>query len=468
MIWRITIVWRPNVGKSSIFNLISWHKIAIVSDIENTTRDILEFQVNDKENSISYIIADSWWLTMGRDSDILKDTKKRVEESIKKSDIILFVLEFDKFTVLDEHILKILRKSKKEVILIWNKVDNESRMIDAYNLYSLWFKDVIFASSSHNKWTIEIKNKIAEKLKTLGLDYEESDYDETYIKLAIIGRPNVGKSSIVNAITWEDRVMVKDIPGTTRDAVDSIFEWNDNKFVIIDTAWIRRSGKIGCQNIEDWSVMRSERAISRADVVVIVIDSFEWITAGDQHIVQKAIEEYKWIILVMNKWDKVLAKPWVNKDTMMSEYIQYLKNKFEFLPYVTPIFTSAITGKRLEDILETSIKIKEERLKRVKTALFNEFLQQASYTHAPTWNKKSHNPKVYYWSQVDTNPPKFLISVNNPAHFHFSYKRYLENQIRENFWFWWTPIIIEYKWKENIFKNKKTTKTKKPSRHSKK
>lgn len=452
MLGRITIVGRPNVGKSSLFNALSGHKIAIVSDIENTTRDILEYQINDEENKISYIIADSWWLNIGSDNEILSDIRNRAEASIDKSDIIVFVLEVDKVTDLDLEIAKILRKSNKKIILVWNKADNQTKVNDGYELYSLWFENVIFASVSHRKWIFELKAEIIKILQSLWLNKSEEDYSEEYIKLAVIWRPNVGKSSIINAITWENRVMVRDMPWTTRDSVDSVFEYEDRKFVLIDTAWIRRSWKIGKQNIEDWSVLRSERAIERADIVAIVMDWYEWVTAWDQHILSRALEEKKWIILVINKRDKVLAKPWINKEKIMDEFMYYLKQKFDFLSYVTPIFTSAMTGKRLDEILESAIKIKDERLKRVKTAVFNNFLEQIVYKHAPTWNRKSHKPKVFYGSQVDINPPKFLISVNRPDHFHFSYTRYIENKIREFFWFWWTPIVIEMKWRESIFK----------------
>lgn len=458
MIGRVTIIWRPNVGKSSLFNALSWHKIAIVSDIENTTRDIIEFQINDADNEISYIIADSGWLNTGSSDEILQDVRKRVEDSISKSDLILFVLEYDKITDLDQEIAKILRKSKKDILVVGNKADNQNKAMLWYELYSLGFKDVLFASVSHRKWITEIKEYINDNFTSKWLKIIEDNYDESYIKLSVIGRPNVGKSSIVNAITWENRVMVRDMPWTTRDSIDSVFDYEDKKFVLIDTAWIRRSGKIGSQNIEDWSVLRSERAITRADIVAVILDWFEWITSQDLSIVSKAIEEKKWLIIVVNKWDKVLAKPGVDKEKIMDEYMYYLKQKFDFLSYVTPIFTSATTGKRLDEILNTAIKIKEERLKRVKTSVFNTFIEQITYKHAPTWNKKSHKPKIYYWSQVDVNPPKFVISVNNPDHFHFSYPRYIENKIREFFGFWWTPIEIEFKWRESIFKKNRVVK----------
>ncbi|EKD66502.1 MAG: hypothetical protein ACD_49C00038G0036 [uncultured bacterium (gcode 4)] len=452
MIWRVTIIGRPNVGKSSLFNSLARHKIAIVSDIENTTRDILEYQVNDEENNISYIIADSGGITSGTKDEILQDIRSRVDASIDKSNLILFVLEADKITDLDLEIVKKIRKLEKDVIIVWNKADNQNKLNEAYELYSLWFEDIVFTSVAQKQWLTELKNKVAAKLKEKWLNIKEVDYSETDIKLALIGRPNVGKSSLINAITWENRVMVKDMPGTTRDSVDTIFEHQDRRFILIDTAWIRRAWRIWYKNIEDWSVIRSEKAIVRSDIVALIIDWFDGITSGDQHIIEKAVDESKWVILVVNKWDKVLQKPGINKDTIQKEYMSYLKLKFDFLSYVTPVFTSAINGKRVDEILEVAAKIKDERLKRVKTWVFNNFLEQVMYKHPPTWNKKSHKPKIYYWSQVDVNPPKFLISVNHKEHFHFSYKRYLENKIREFFWFWGTPIIIELKSRESIYK----------------
>ena len=456
MIWRVTIVGRPNVGKSSLFNFLCGYRIAIVSDVENTTRDILDYQINDQENGISYVLADWGWLTTWSNDEILKDVRIRVENSIKKSDLILFVLECDRITEIDMEIVKILRKSWKEIMVVGNKADSQQRITDAYELYSLWFEDVIFTSVPQNKWITELREKVALKLKAKWKEVIEEDYDDSYIKVAIIWRPNVGKSSIINAITWENRVMVRDMPGTTRDAVDTVFQWRDNKYVLIDTAWIRRAWKVWYKDIEEWSVIRSERSIVRADIVALVTDWYDGITAWDQHIIGKALEESKWIILVVNKWDKVLAKPGIDKETIKNSYMSYMKKKFDFLPFASPVFTSAIDWKRVDEILETAANIKAERMKRVKTWVFNNFLEQVTYKHAPTWNKKSHKPKVYYWSQVDVNPPKFLISVNNHNHFHFSYKRYLENQIREFFWFWGTPIIVELKWRESIYKRDKS------------
>jgi len=288
-----------------------------------------------------------------------------------------------------------------------------------------------------------VKRYIAKYFVSKGLNYKKELEDDT-LKMAFVGRPNVGKSSIVNTIVGSDRVMVKDMAGTTRDAIDTKFTFAETDFTLIDTAGIRRLSKVGTRNIENWSIMRSERALKRADVIAVVVDGFEGIVQQDLSLIGRVIDDKKGLIIVVNKWDMVLDKPGVDKAHMMERYIGYLKEKIDFLPWVSVIFTSATEKKRLTNIREEAIIIAGERQKRVKTAIFNEFLEQAVYKHPPTGNKKSHSPKIYYGSQVDSNPPKFLVSVNNPNHFHFSYKRYLENKIRDNFGFHGTPIIIEY------------------------
>lgn len=426
------------------------HKIAIVADEPGTTRDISEFEFRDEENGITYILSDSWGLDFSsKEDEIAKDIVDRTAKAIEDSDLLIWLLEYDRLTELDEKILKLLKEKKvKDVVLVANKADNETKMMEALSLaWTWWFKDFFSVSVSHNRWIYEVKKYVADFLTSKWLNYEEEEVDDSYIKLAVIGRPNVGKSSIINAILWKDRVMVKDMAWTTRDSIDSKFNFNWQNFVLIDTAWIRRLSKIWTRNIENWSVMRTERAITRADIVAVVIDADEAVVQQDFSIISRAIEEHKWLILVLNKWDKVLAKPGVDKDSMMEKYLAYLKKKMDFLPWVSVIFTTATEKKRTNEILESAIWITEERKKRVKTSIFNEFLEQVTYKHAPSGNKVSHSPKIYYWSQVDTNPPKFVITVNNPSHFHFSYKRYLENRIRDTFWFFGTPIILELKWR---------------------
>ncbi len=449
MLANITIIWRPNVWKSSFFNMYIGHKIAIVDDVAWTTRDISEFEYTDKKTNLTYILADSWGLDFGsKEDEIAEDIIKRTYDAIEKSDLIIWLIEYDKFTELDEKVLKLLKKNNyKNYIIVANKADNEEKELEAWNLSSKWELEFFSVSVVHNKWIDEVKNFVANFLKEKWLDYKIEELDDSYVKLAMVGRPNVWKSSLINAIVGKDRVMVKDMAGTTRDSIDTKFEFEWDKFVLIDTAWIRRLSKIGTRNVENWSVMRSKRAIKRADIVAVVIDWYEWIVQQDLSIISDVLEEKKWLIIVVNKWDKVLNKPWVNKETMMNRYINYLQEKIEFIPWVSVVFTTAIEQKRVNEILKIAKNIKQERFKRVKTSIFNNFLEQAIYKHPPTGNKKSHSPKIYFGSQVDVNPPKFVLTVNNPDHFHFSYKRYLENRIRDNFGFDGTPIILEYRWR---------------------
>ena len=449
MLAKVTIIWRPNVWKSSFFNMYTGHKIAIVAEVAWTTRDISEFEFCDKKRDLSYIVSDSGGLDFwSKEDEVATDIIERTDLAIDESDLLIWLIEYDKFDKLDEKILKLLRQKKyNNYIIVANKSDNEVKKMEAYSLAWKWELDFFPVSVSHNNWVEEVKSFVAKFLKKAWLHFKVDNSWEDDIKLALIGRPNVWKSSIINALVWKDRVMVKDQSWTTRDSIDTKFNYQDEDFILIDTAWIRRLSKVWTRNIENWSVMRSERSITRADIVCVVIDWFEWIVQQDLSIISKSLEENKWLIVVVNKWDKVLAKPWVDKEYMMQRYIKYLQEKIEFIPWVSIIFTSAVDKKRVNEVLNRAIEIKAERFKRVKTSIFNEFIEQVVYKHPPTWNKKSHSPKIYYWSQVDTNPPKFLLTVNNPDHFHFSYKRYLENRIRDNFWFNWTSIIIEYRWR---------------------
>lgn len=446
MLAKVTIIGRPNVGKSSIFNMMTGHKIAIVADEAGTTRDISEFEYTDDKNDLTYILADSGGLDYGsEDDEVADDIVERTEKSILDSDLLVWAIEYDRFTELDQYIYRVLKKHKVEnFIIVANKADNESQIMEAWSLAGRGELEFFPASSSHNSGLGEVKRYIAKYLVSKGLNYKKELEDDT-LKMAFLGRPNVGKSSIVNTIVGSDRVMVKDMAGTTRDAIDTKFHFENTDFTLIDTAGIRRLSKVGTRNIENWSVMRSERALKRADVIAVVVDGYEGIVQQDLSLIGRAIEDNKGLIIVVNKWDKVLDKPGVDKAHMMERYITYLKEKIEFLPWVSVIFTSATEKKRLTNILEEAVKIYDERQKRVKTSIFNEFLEQAIYKHPPTGNKKSHSPKIYYGTQADTNPPKFVISVSNPNHFHFSYKRYLENKIRDNFGFHGTPITIEYK-----------------------
>ena len=266
MIWKITIIWRPNVWKSSFFNMFVWHKIAIVADEPWTTRDISEYEYSDKDNNITYIISDSWWLDFSSKNDsISKDIIDRTKNAINDSDLLIWLLEYDKFTELDQDILKILRnKNIPPIIVVANKADNYNMEMEAMSLPVVWNFEYFFTSSvSHNKWIKDIKKIISKELIKKWLNYFQEELDDKYIKLSLVWKPNVWKSSLINAIIWKDRVMVKDLPWTTRDSIDTKFNYENNDFVLIDTAWIRRLSKIWTRNIENWSVMRTNRAIWR-------------------------------------------------------------------------------------------------------------------------------------------------------------------------------------------------------------
>lgn len=447
MLAKVTIIGRPNVGKSSFFNMYTGHKIAIVDDVAGTTRDISEYEYYDEKNDLVYILADSGWLDFGsKDDEVADDIIARTEQAIAESDLLIWLIEYDRFTELDSRIIGLIRQYKSEnFILAANKADNADMIMQSYS--EAWKGELEFfpISTSHNAWLWDIKRYVAKYLTKKWLNYKFQEEQEWSIKLALLGRPNVWKSSLINAIVGKDRVMVKDQSGTTRDSIDTKFQHEDKEFTLIDTAGIRRLSRIGTRNVENWSVMRSERALKRADIIGVVVDGFDGIVQQDLSIIARVLEEKKGLIIIVNKWDKVLDKPGTDRETMMARYIDYLQEKIEFVPWVPVIFTSATDKKRVDEILERAVEIHAERFKRVKTSIVNNFLEQVLYKHAPTWNKKSHSPKMYYGTQATVNPPKFVFTVSNPDHFHFSYKRYLENKIRDNFWFEGTPITIEYR-----------------------
>ena len=444
----VLIVGRPNVGKSSLFNALTGHKIAIVSDIENTTRDILEYDVTDEEVGASYVLADSGGLNFGTDDEILVDVAARVERASLRADLILFTVDHHLVTSVDQRIAEMLRKSGKTVVLVANKADNDLQEMAAYGAMSLGFEKFFPVSVSHRRGMQELRLEIAKALKKLGCQTKPLPRPEG-LKVAIIGRPNVGKSSLLNSVLGEDRAIVKDEPGTTRDTTDVSFDYGDHKVVLIDTAGIRKSGRID-PGIEAWSVERTDRAIARCDVAACLIDGLEGVTAQDQHVIQRALEELKGVVLVVNKWDLVMTTKQTDEGraNARDNYLWALKKKFPYLSWVTPVFTVATTGQGARDVLDCALGIMQQRLKRVTTGMFNKFLEQASYQHAPSGSSVAHKPKIFYGTQADVNPPKFVLSVNDPSHFHFSYRRYLENKIREHFGFEGTPIVVEYRGRE--------------------
>lgn len=455
MLPRVTIVGRPNVGKSSLVNALVGLQTSIVSEEANTTRDLVEHRYRDETTGLSYVLIDSGGLVIGSEDQILRDVRSRVEKAVQESDLIVFVVEYDKITELDDAVTKMLRRSKKPVILVANKADNKDRENEAYGALALGFDDFHILSVVHRRGVQTLRTGIADRLTALGFTPDKEMQDSKALKIALIGRPNVGKSSLVNALLGYEKSIVSPVSGTTRDSVDSLLEFEGKEYILIDTAGIRRSGKIGIYNIESYAVLRAERAIERADVVVVVIDGMEGVTAQDCHVIERAVEARKCLLIAVNKWDLVRQRPNVTLDGLVDRYDEYLLKVCAFVKYVPHLFMSAEEGIGVQDILKQASVVAEERFKRVKTSVFNTFLREVAASHAPTGNKKTHRPKMYYGSQVTTDPPKFLISVNNSRHFHFSYIRYLENKIRSFFGFSGTPIEIELKSRESIFDNKK-------------
>ena len=451
---RVLIVGRPNVGKSSLFNALTGHRISIVSEEANTTRDTIEYPMDDAERGVSYTIIDSGGVNIGSDNMILQDVRRRVEAEMRQADIIVLVVEYDRLTTVDDELIRLIRRTGRPAILVANKADNPSKVLEANALYGVGFEKMVIMSVAHRMGTGALLDTVAAMLKEKGHSRQEFE-ESTDLKVAIIGRPNVGKSSIVNALVGGERMLVQDEAGTTRDSIDSPVVVDGENIILIDTAGMRRPGRIGIENIESWSVLRTVRAIERADIVAIVLDASERVSHLDKTIVGQAVEANKGIILIANKWDRYLkGLPPGSTDDPEASYLRYLKHQFEFLSYALPVYTTAVTGEGVEEILKTALHIRDERMKRVKTAAFNAFIADITLQHAPTGTRKSHKPRIYYGSQVDTNPPKFVLSVNNAEHFHFSYHRYIENRIREVFGFYGTPITLELRSRESIYKNK--------------
>ncbi len=455
----VLIVGRPNVGKSSLFNAFTGRKIAIVDETANTTRDVLEYPMKDFETEFQWTIADSGGLNFGSQHQILQDVNKRVNECAQQADLILFICEYDHLTDVDDHIIALLRKLNKPVWLVANKADNITRVNEAYALLSTGFP-VYPVSASHRKIE-ELESDIVKFLREKYPEHIGAEEDEG-IKIALVGRPNVGKSSTFNALVGYDKVVVSPEAGTTRDPTDTVLMYKGQRLTLIDTAGFRKPGKIGVYNVESWSVLRTKAAVERADICVLLIDSVEGIVQQDKHILAEVLEQKKGVIIMVNKWDLSMEKTDMEPDMFHKRYMAYLQREFAYCPWAMTVFATASEGKGVRDILEHAIGIYMERQKRISTGEFNRFLEKTVMEHAPRGSRKIHNPRVYYGSQVAINPPKFVVNVNKSDSFHFSWKRFLENRIREEFGFYGTPIEIEYHGKnpdKNPYKPKASSRT---------
>jgi GTP-binding protein len=425
----IAIVGRPNVGKSTIFNRIAGERISIVEDTPGVTRD--RIYATGEWLGREFSIIDTGGIDLS-DEPFMDQIKHQAEIAIEEADVIIFIASArEGVTDADELVAKILYRSKKPVILAVNKVDNPEMRNDIYEFYSLGLGDPFPISGSHGLGIGDVLDEAVKHFST-----EAAEEDEDTIKFSLIGRPNVGKSSLINAILGEERVIVSDIEGTTRDAIDTYFESeNGQKFLMIDTAGMRKRGKV-YENTEKYSVMRAMRAIERSDIVLMVLNAEEGIREQDKKVAGYAHEAGRGIIIVVNKWDTV------KKETnTMRDFEEEIRDEFQYLDYAPIIFVSAVTKQRLNKLPELIETVSMNQNLRIPSALLNDVVMDAIAIN-PTPTDKGKRLKVFYATQVAVKPPTFVIFVNEEELMHFSYARFLENQIRKAFTFEGTPIKI--------------------------
>lgn len=426
----VCLIGKPNVGKSSIFNRLIKEKKAIILSEPGITRDRIYGMVtyNDKK----FHLIDTGGIH-GGDDDFNKDILLQAELAIDEADIILFVVDgLEELSESDYKIRNMLKKSGKTVIVVVNKIDNIKRKELIYNYYELGFEKVIAVSAEHNMGFKELLNEITNDIS------KEVVVEDKTPKFCFIGRPNVGKSSLINALLNESRVIVSDVAGTTRDAIDTKFTYNHQDFIVIDTAGMRKKGRI-YESVEKYSLLRSLKAIERSDVCVLVIDASTGVIEHDKHILSYAIEAGKGIVLAITKWDTVK-----NPDEDIKRWKIELDELFKFVPYANYVFVSGKTRKRIHTLMPEVIKAYENNHKEIPTSLLNNVIVDATSLHqAPSY--KGKRLKIYFAAQTDNCPPKFTFQVNSKKLVHFSYERYLENKIRESFDLEGTPIILQFK-----------------------
>ena len=426
----VCLIGKPNVGKSSIFNRLIKEKKAIIMDTPGITRDRI-YGIVDYNNK-RFSLIDTGGISLGTD-DFDKDILAQAQLAIDEADIILFVVDgLSDLDASDLHIKEMLHKANKKVIVVVNKLDNNKRQDYLYNFYELGFSEVIGVSAEHNLGFDTLLETICADIK------EEVVEEDNSLKFCIIGRPNVGKSSLINALLNESRAIVSDIAGTTRDAIDTKFKYNHEEFTVIDTAGMRKKGRI-YESVEKYSLIRSLKAIERSDVCVVVIDASTGIIEHDKHIISYAIEAGKGIVIAVNKWDTVK-----NPDGAIKDWKELIKYEFQFVPYVKVVFLSALTKRRINTLMPEVISAYENNKKEVKTSVLNNIIMEAVSIHIPP-SYKGKRLKIYFVSQTDSKPPKFTFQVNDKKLVHFSYERYLENQLRENIDLTGTPIILQFK-----------------------
>ena len=476
----VAIVGRPNVGKSTLFNRLIGERLAIIEDLPGTTRD--RVYGTSEWNGRTFTVVDTGGLELEPGTEIEERVQDQARVAIEESDLILFVVDAHAgLAPLDHEVADRLRRAEAPVILVVNKGDNPRREAEAVEFFALGFDPSITISAQHGRNTGDLADLIVEHLPpptpaevATEADASAPDGDLTEEEMAalaeaelgaprvaIVGRPNTGKSTFVNRVLGQDRMIVSTTPGTTRDPIDTTIRLDDGQeLVLVDTAGIRRRGSIE-KGIERYSVLRSMKAIDSADVAVVMTDATEGYTAQDAHVVGYVLERYKGIVLVLNKWDAV------EKDEHTADqWLKRLRRDAPYLAWADIVFASALTGQRVERILREALRVAEERYRRVPTGELNRLIMDAVRAHPPS-HVRNRLPKIFYATQVGVAPPTFVVFVNDPAIVHFSYKRYLENRIRDAYGFLGTPIrlILRQRESEEAARRPSRRRKRQPSGH---
>jgi GTP-binding protein len=426
----VAVVGRPNVGKSTLFNKLIGQRLSIVEDTPGVTRDRIYAPCEWRGKQ--FMLVDTGGIEPKSDDVILQQMRRQAQIAIDTADVTILLTDMkDGLTATDHEVAEMLMKTGKPILLCVNKCDSVGEPpLEFYEFYNLGLGEPIQLSAAHGHGTGDLLDAVYELLP----EHEEDEYGEEFIRVAVIGKPNVGKSSLINKLAGEERAIVSNIAGTTRDAVDTVVENEHGKFVFIDTAGIRRKSKV-LENIERYSVLRAHMAVDRSDVCVIMIDANEGFTEQDSKIAGYAHEQGKACIIAVNKWDAVENKT----DKTMREMTSDLEKAFSFMSYAPFIFISAQTGQRLNKLFELICEVKKQNSIRITTGVLNDLLAYCTARVQPP-SDKGRRLKIYYMTQPSTNPPTFVAFVNRADLFHFSYQRYIENQIRESFGLKGTPI----------------------------
>lgn len=432
----VAIVGRQNVGKSTLFNRIVGQRLAIVEDLPGTTRDRL--YADAEWQGKVFTLVDTGGLVLDASDDLLTRVRLQAEQAIAEADVVVLVTDvLDGVTATEQELAGILRRTSKPILVCANKADTAQRRLDAAEFYTLGFGEVYPVSALHGIG-------VAELLDALGATFPEAaerEEEETAVRIALVGRTGVGKSSLLNVLLGEERTIVGETPGTTRDAIDTFLQWHGQRVTLIDTAGIRKRGSIA-PGVEKYSVLRSLKAIDRADVVLLLIDASVGVTAQDTHIAGYILDAEKSVVVVVNKWDLV-----AKDSTTMDVYRDHVRTELKFAPYAPVLFISALKRQRIDQVLETVVRVQEQRFQRLPTAELNDLLQESVARHSPPskWGKKL---KFYYATQPTVDPPTLVFFVNDTRLVHFSYQRYLENRIRERWGFEGTPLRLRFQGRE--------------------